>query len=199
MPRAARPTPPAEPRPPAARPPTRDALLDAGVAVAERDGLAGMSVNRVVAEAGFAKGTFYVHFADRDAFVDALHERFYGRVDAAVAAAVRDAAPGAGGLLRGAAAYLDTCLVDRGVKALLLEARADGAIPGRASAREERFAQLSVPGFRAMGWRESSVAARMFVRMTSEGAILELEAGRRLPAVRRTLARFLGVAAPSSR
>jgi hypothetical protein len=27
--------------------------------------------------------------------------------------------------------------------------------------------------------------------MISEGAILELEAGRRLPAVRRTLARFL--------
>ena len=198
MPRAARPTPTAEPRA-ATRPPTRDALLDAGVAVAERDGLAGMSVNRVVAEAGFAKGTFYVHFADRDAFVDALHERFYGRVDAAVAAAVSDAAPGADGLLRGAAAYLDTCLADRGVKALLLEARADGAIPGRASAREERFAQLSVPGFRAMGWREPRVAARMFVRMISEGAILELEAGRRLPAVRRTLARFLGAAPPSAR
>lgn len=174
---------------------TRDALLAAGVAVADRDGLAGMSVNRVVAEAGVAKGTFYVHFADRDAFVDALHERFYGRVDEAVAAATRDAAPGAESLLRGAAAYLDACLADRGVKALLLEARADGAIPGRASAREERFAQLSVPGFSAMGWRDARVAARLFVRMISEGAILELEAGRRLPAVRRTLARFVGESA----
>ncbi|HEV7774244.1 MAG TPA: TetR/AcrR family transcriptional regulator [Conexibacter sp.] len=176
--------------------PTRHRLLDAGVAVAERDGLAGMSVNRVVAEAGVAKGTFYVHFADRDAFVDALHERFYGRVDEAVAAATHGAEPGPDRLLRGAAAYLDACLADRGVKALLLEARADGAIPGHASAREERFAQLSAPGFRAMGWRDARVAARLFVRMISEGAILELEAGRRLPAVRRSLARFLGVEPP---
>lgn len=171
---------------------TRDALLGAGVAVAERDGLAGMSVNRVVAEAGVAKGTFYVHFSDRDAFVDALHERFYARVDAAVAAATGNAAPGRERLLRGATAYLDACLADRGVKALLLEARAEGAIPGRAATREERFAQLSAPGFAAMGWRDAGVAARLFVRMISEGALLELEAGRRLPAVRRSLARFLG-------
>src|SRR5262245_54238783 len=73
---------------------TREALLDAGVAVAELHGLAGMSVNRVVAQAGVAKGTFYVHFADREAFVDALHGRFYARVGEAVAAAVGEAPPG---------------------------------------------------------------------------------------------------------
>ena len=60
---------------------TRQALLDAGVAVAEAQGLAGLSVNRVVAEAGVAKGTFYVHFEDRNAFVDALHARFHDRVE----------------------------------------------------------------------------------------------------------------------
>lgn len=175
----------------AVAPSTRDALLAAGVAVAEQHGLAGMSVNRVVAEAGVAKGTFYVHFTDREAFVDALHSGFYARVDEAVATAARDAPPGRERLLRGAVAYLDACLADRGVKALLLEARADGAIPGRASAREQRFAELSTPGFRAMGWRDARVAARLFVRMISEGAIVELEAGRRVPAVRRTVARFL--------
>ena len=41
---------------------TREALLDAGVALAEEHGLAGVSVNMVVARAGVAKGTFYVHF-----------------------------------------------------------------------------------------------------------------------------------------
>ena len=66
---------------------THQLLLDAGMAVAEREGLAGLSVNRVVAEAGVAKGTFYVHFADREAFVDALHARFHDRVEAEVAAA----------------------------------------------------------------------------------------------------------------
>ena len=59
---------------------TLELLLDAGVKVAEEHGLAGLSVNRVVAEAGVAKGTFYVHFTDRNAFIDALHERFHDRV-----------------------------------------------------------------------------------------------------------------------
>ena len=40
---------------------TREALLDAGAALAEEHGLAGVSVNMVVAPAGVAKGTFYVH------------------------------------------------------------------------------------------------------------------------------------------
>src|ERR1700755_1466907 len=90
--------------------PTAEALMDAGVAVAEQHGLAGLSVNRVVAEAGLAKGTFYVHFADRDAFVDALHARFHDAVDAAVGAAVADVPPGAERLLAAAEAYLDVCL-----------------------------------------------------------------------------------------
>jgi AcrR family transcriptional regulator len=46
---------------------TREALLDAGAALAEEHGLAGVSVNMVVARAGVAKGTFYVHFSGRAA------------------------------------------------------------------------------------------------------------------------------------
>src|SRR5665213_1603615 len=76
------------------RHPTYEMLLDAGVAVAEREGLGGLSVNRVVAEAGVAKGTFYVHFADREAFVDALHARFHERVREAVARATAGVEPG---------------------------------------------------------------------------------------------------------
>ena len=105
--------------------PTSETLLDAGVAVAERHGLAGLSVNRVVALAGVAKGTFYVHFRDRDAFVDALDARFHARVAEAVAAATAGMPDGAQKLLRGAEAYLDVCLQDRAVKALAHEARSD--------------------------------------------------------------------------
>ena len=96
---------------------TYDALLSAGIAVAARGGLAGLSVNRVVAEAGVAKGTFYVHFADREAFVDALHARFHARVQEAVAAATAGIQPGAGRIVAGVEAYLDVCLADRAIKA----------------------------------------------------------------------------------
>ena len=171
---------------------TREALLDAGVTVAESAGLAGLSVNRVVAEAGVAKGTFYVHFDDRQAFVDSLHARFHGRVLEAVAAATDGVPPGAERLILGVEAYLDTCLSDRAVKALALEARSDPALATSMSKRHERFAASAVPSFRAIGWPDAVAASQLLAAMTSEIAIRELEAGRRLPAARRSLRRYLG-------
>jgi len=173
---------------------TREALLDAGVVVAEREGLAGLSVNRVVTQAGVAKGTFYVHFSDREAFVDALHARFHQRVEDAVARATAGIEPGAEGIWRGAEAYLDVCLSERGVKALALEARTDGALTESMSARIDHFTASAVPSFRALGWPDAKAAAQLFAAMTSELAVHELDAGRRLPASRRALRRFLGPA-----
>ncbi len=176
---------------------TRELLLDAGVAVAASEGLAGLSVNRVVAAAGVAKGTFYVHFADREAFVDALHARFHERVAAAVAAASADVEPGAARIVRGVEAYLDVCLADRAIKALALEARTDAALTAAMSARHERAAAAAVPSFRAMGWPDAKAAAQLLAAMTAELAVRELDAGRRLPGARRALRRFLGVAEPA--
>ena len=170
---------------------TRDALLDAGVAVADAHGLAGLSVNRVVAAAGVAKGTFYVHFRDRTAFLDALHERFHGQVEQAVAAATAGTPPGAERIRRAAEAYLDVCLVNRAVKALALEARSDPSLISPMAVRHDRFATAAIPSLRAMGWADASATAQLLAAMTAEIAIRELDAGRRLPASRRALRRFL--------
>jgi len=170
---------------------TYEALLDAGVAVAERDGLGGLSVNRVVSEAGVAKGTFYVHFADREGFIDALHARFHDRVQGAVARATAATQPGPDRIVLAVEAYLDVCLDDRAVKALALEARADGALTGSMEARHERFAAAAIPSFRAMGWPDARAASQLLAAMTAELAIRELQAGRRIPGARRALARFV--------
>jgi TetR/AcrR family transcriptional regulator, transcriptional repressor for nem operon len=175
---------------------TYEALLDAGVEVAERDGLAGLSVNRVVAQAGLAKGTFYVHFADREAFVDALHARFHDRVERAAAAATAGIPPGAECIARAVDAYLDVCLSDRTVKALALESRAEGTVTDSMAARHERFVARAVPSLKAMGWPDTKAAAQLLAAMTSEIAVRELDAGRRLPAARRALRRYLGIAGP---
>ena len=172
---------------------TREQLLGAGVAVAEREGLAGLSVNRVVAEAGVAKGTFYVHFEDRESFVDALHERFHERVREAAAKATKGVPPGAEQLWLACQAYLDVSLRERAIKALALEARSQGVLTAAMSERHERFVAAAVPGFRAMGWPDAKAAAQLLAAMTSEIAIRELEARRRLPAARRSLRRFLGL------
>ena len=175
---------------------TLELLLDAGAEVAAREGLSGLSVNRVVAAAGVAKGTFYVHFADREAFVDALPARFHERVRAAAASASASTEPGAERLWRAAEAYLDVSLEHPAIKALVLEARGEGALTASMEARREALAATAAPSFKAMGWPDARAAAQLLGAMAAEIAITELEAGRRVPAARRALRRYLGLNAP---
>jgi TetR/AcrR family transcriptional repressor of nem operon len=169
---------------------TREALLAAGVAVVEANGLGGLRINEVVAEAGVAKGTFYVHFSDRDAFVDALHARFYEQIGVAVDEAVAGVEPGEERLRIGLETYLDECLRSRAVKALLVEARADGTLTAPMAERSARFSRNAEPSLRAMGWKDPALVARLLLVATSEAAIAELEVGKRLPAARRALMRL---------
>jgi AcrR family transcriptional regulator len=166
---------------------TREALLDAGELTADRHGLSGLSVAAVVAQAGVSKGTFYVYFADRDLFVDALHQRFYARVTEAVSRAVEGMVPGRELLLAAIEAYLDVCLVNHAVKALVFETRAQGNLTTTMQQREELFALLAQPSLKAMGFTPAPVAARLFVAMTSEAALIEMEAGRKVPGARKTI------------
>jgi TetR/AcrR family transcriptional regulator, transcriptional repressor for nem operon len=172
---------------------TREALLDAGAALAEEHGLAGVSVNMVVAQAGVAKGTFYVHFKDRAAFVDAMHARFHARVDAAVGDAVAGLPAGAERLFRSFEAYLEVSLANRGVKALSIEARSDPAVRGSMEARRGRLAAAGVADLEAMGWDDAQAAAQLLAAMTREISVLEFDAGHQLPAPRRALKRFLRI------
>jgi AcrR family transcriptional regulator len=169
----------------------REALLTAGVAVAERAGLAGLTVTAVTNEAGLAKGTFYVYFADREAFIDALHQRFYERVTEAVMQAAGHLPDGLPKQLVAIEAYLDVCLENRAVKALVLETRTQPGLTTTMGEREALFARLSEPNYKAMGASNPRVTARLSVAMTSEVALIELEAGRRVSAARRTLRQFV--------
>jgi AcrR family transcriptional regulator len=172
---------------------TREALLDAGAALAEEHGLAGVSVNMVVARAGVAKGTFYVHFKDRAAFVDAMHARFHVRAEAAISEAIMGLPPGAERLFRRAEAYLDLSLANRGVKALSLEARSDPAMQDSTEARRVRLAAAGVADLEAMGWDDAAAAAQLLGAMTREISVQEFDAGHQLPSSRRALQRFLGI------
>jgi AcrR family transcriptional regulator len=169
---------------------TREALLDAGRALAEAGGLQRISVNAIVKEAGVAKGTFYVHFADRAAFVDALRLSFRRRVHVAVSQGVEGKEPGRERLLAGIEGYLDASLADRAVKSMLREARADATI-ATADTANDGFASLVERNLKAMGWPATRISARLIVAMAAEVALAELEAGRRQPAARDALRRMI--------
>lgn len=166
---------------------TRAALLDAGLEVAEEFGLSGMSVNRVVAAAGVAKGTFYVHFADRDAFLNALHQRYTAQSGAAVAAAMAGQEPGWHRLQLMIEAYFESSMQHRGVKALALEARNTPGVAAKVDARNAAFVELAEPDLRAMGWTDPHAAARLVVAMAAELMMAEMTAGERDDAGRSAL------------
>jgi TetR/AcrR family transcriptional regulator, transcriptional repressor for nem operon len=157
--------------------PTYRALIDAGLRLAEQASLSEISIDQIVRAAGVAKGTFYVHFPDRSTYLVALHTWFHNRLKELVVNAVADMAPGIERLYRATIAYLDGCLEGRAVKALLLEARAERAIEAEVQRRNAEFAELAATNFRAMGWLQPEMAARLYVAMTAEAAVIEVGSG----------------------
>ena len=77
MPRAAQTADPSARPTTAGAPDTRERLLRAGLVLAAARGLNALTVRAVAAEAGANLGSFVYHFGTRDAFVEALVERWY--------------------------------------------------------------------------------------------------------------------------
>lgn len=173
---------------------TRKALLDAGLHLAGEVGLAGTSVNRVVAEAGVAKGSFFWHFGRREDFLIELHRHFHERLTAEIAREASGLDPGRERLLRGIRTYLDGCLRESAVKAFLLEARSERHMAEEVRRRNAQMAEIVAVELRAMGWPDPAATARLVVGMAAEAALVELEAGARQPAIRKALERLLGSA-----
>jgi TetR/AcrR family transcriptional repressor of nem operon len=100
------------------------------------------------------------------------------------AARLQTITPGRELLLSAIDAYLDVCLANRAVKALVFETRAQGELTTTMEQREAMFATLAQPSLRAMGMTPAAISARLFVAMTSEAALIEMEAGRRVKGAR---------------
>ena len=166
--------------------PTHLELLDAAIAVADRDGLSGLSVNEVTREAGLAKGTFYVHFTDRGTLLVELHRRFHDELFAAIAEATAAEEPGPARARARITAFLDGCRRQAGVRAMLLQARSEPAILDEVTRRNHEAAQLLAGDLRGSA-EHPLETARLLVAATAEVALHELNAGRSLPRLRAAL------------
>ena len=72
----------------------REELMNAAQRIFLRQGIAGTSVDEIVAAAGVAKGTFYLHFDSKEALLQALQGRFVADLDGALRAALAGGRPG---------------------------------------------------------------------------------------------------------
>ncbi len=65
---------------------TREALIDAAMALFVEQGLTGPSLDAICARAGYTRGAFYVHFQSRDDLIAAVVEKTMGGfIDAIIA------------------------------------------------------------------------------------------------------------------
>ena len=169
---------------------TRTNLIETGLVLAEELGLEGLSVNAVVAAAGVSKGSFFHHFPDRVSYLVAMHRRFHDKLSDEVVAGIADMPPGRERLMTAARTYLDGCLRDRGVKALLLEARGHLPIADEVVRRNRLNVDIVAVDFQALGYTHPRTAARLWIGATAECALMELEHGGPDPAARSTLDDF---------
>jgi len=166
--------------------PTRHELLDAAVAILDRDGLPGLSIDSVTRQAGLAKGTFYVHFGDRSELLVELHRTFHDELFATIALATSALPPGPERARARVVAFLDGCRRQSGVRAMLLQARSDPAVADEVGHRNDQAAKLLAADFRE-SFPYPVETARLVVIATAEVALRELEAGRTLPRLRSAL------------
>ncbi len=169
--------------------PTRLELLRAAVELAERDGLRSLSVAEITATAGHAKGTFYVHFADRTALLVALHRWFHDTVFERVISDSSAEQPGPPRARRRLIAFLDACRDLPGVRTLLLDARSEPAIAAEVDNRNRQATQILATDLTATAHPRET--ARILVLAAADIAARESTQGRRLPAARAALLEIL--------
>jgi hypothetical protein len=64
--------------------------------------------------------------------------------------------------------------------------------------REALFARLAEPSVRAIGMQPARIGARLIIAMTSEAALIEMEAGRKVPGARNGIRRLLSATSASA-
>lgn len=171
--------------------PGRNALLDAGRAVLADKGVAGLTINAVVARAGMAKGSFYTHFADRNSFISELCTTFHEQLVEVFLEAVAGAPPGAARFRTGMEAYLDACHRIEHAVVLLGEARFAQGLEVVVRGRMTDMGRLLMEDLSMTGWPDPRAVRPLLIAAAIEIVQAEHHAGGRRPDLRDTLFAFV--------
>ncbi|GAA2028803.1 hypothetical protein GCM10009819_10590 [Agromyces tropicus] len=125
----------------------RPALIEAGLRVIAREGIAGASTRAIVAEAGMSLASFHYAFASREAFLDELIASVVAREEAAVLPVAEGEGDLRDLLEAGLAGYLDHLRADPAHEQAMLEltqyALRDPDRHPLATAQYRRYAELA--------------------------------------------------------
>lgn len=147
----------------------RGKLIAAAIEILRREGPAGATTGRIAAGAGLKQASFYAHFLDRDACLEAaaaaIGERMLARVRAALLPIDLDDLRGS--IRRVYAALLDTMIAESDLTRTFLAHRSDPASPlGVGIQRDlDRARKDLIEAIRLYGVRAAPPVAAMYAEM----------------------------------
>ncbi len=134
--------------------------IAAALDIMAAEGIGGVKIQRLCDDLGVTKGSFYWHFKDLDAFLDAIADQwrrgegtFRSRLDAAVRADPK------GGLSNAVSAFLDRRL-GRLERAMRDWSRSDDRARTAIKAADKRTFDALVTGFESIGFRREDADVR---------------------------------------
>lgn len=170
----------------------REALMDAGLRLANHLPFADLGARRIADQAGLTETDFAAEFADLEAYLVALQQLFMEDLKAAVIAATLNHPAGFERAQLGATAYLDGCLARHGLRGWLLQARSQrGGLMTALRRQNQGYLTLLPLEFSALDWPYPKAGARLFLAALWEIARLEHGSARANPDLRGALWQYL--------
>ena len=124
----------------------KNALINAALAVVERDGSEAVSLRELAAQVGVSRAAPYRHFADRDALLAAVAARGFEDLCAIYMAALAGSGTGRERLRAALVAYLDFARRRQGLHALMFKSDFLGRTPPPAVLSRRRTVPMSCSG-----------------------------------------------------
>ncbi|MGH8529420.1 MAG: hypothetical protein ACRETN_06190 [Nevskiales bacterium] len=171
---------------------TRQALLLAGAQLLQRGvPCTELTVSSLAQAAQVAPGAYYLHFDGLEAFQLALLRQLLDEVRAEVTQSMTATPPGKHRLQQAVTTYFDASLQRPALRTLLRDLHFHAAARDLLRTRARGYTTLIRLEFELLRWPQPAAAAHLYVAMTTEIVMAELEAGAAQPELRHVMFGYL--------
>lgn len=171
----------------------RQRLLQVAPALAERLKLSEVTPLVVAAAAGVAERDFHALFESFEHYLMDVQQAFMERIRLRLIAETQSVT-GCERMLRGGAIMLDTCLAEHKLRSWFMQARTQTlAVREGLQRQNNTYLLILSPDFEQAGWPHPRAAARLFLALLQEIALIEHAAHAPSADARLVMTEFLGM------
>lgn len=172
----------------------RAALITASFKLVEEAPPEKITASALARRAGLAPGSLARQFGSIEALASTMQRLHYDSTREYMLSAIQDQSPGLKRIRNATHAYFDYSFIHRGLRDWLSSLRAQSPDLQRQWRADNQFyVQFTAGELALCGWPNPLVGARLFAAAVIELVRHEQRVGRKLPAARRALERFLNM------